>query len=102
MSEEDVLKKIGAQPIKNSGRGMRKGDGIWRHFIVDVKEHKALTLNEKMWAKMCSDAFSHGPEYEPMILAKLPNGSLVAGISFAELRRLVEREDGCDGCIECN
>jgi hypothetical protein len=44
MSERGEIKRLGAQGIKNSGRGNKKGDATWENFTVDFKEYpKAVT-----------------------------------------------------------
>ncbi len=56
-TELDEIRRFGGVAQKNSGRGSRKGDAILEPFLVDVKEaSKSFTLNEKVWAKICTDA----------------------------------------------
>ena len=65
-SELYELDRIGATPVKNSGRGFYKGDGMLRtdpedketnFFTVDVKEYaESYPLSLKNWAKICTDA----------------------------------------------
>ena len=59
MSEANEIKRLGARAQKNSGRGWReKGDATLGSFLIDVKESaKSFSLNRKVWAKVCSDAF---------------------------------------------
>ena len=70
MSELEELKRIGAKPQPNSGRGKHnKGDGILDdHWIVDVKESaKSFTLSTSVWGKVCTDAAQSNKE--PLLLA---------------------------------
>jgi hypothetical protein len=95
MSEESIARKIGAQLIKNSGRNFRKGD-MRLHlgdydFLVDAKEGAGLNLNEKVWAKVCTDATTWGIDYVPMILRTLPDGQMIACIPFDELVQIIDR-----------
>lgn len=62
MSEKQELKKMGAKPQKNSGRGLyQKADGKLDPFLVDVKEYeKSFGLSRSVWAKICSDAVRSG------------------------------------------
>lgn len=62
------LKRIGATPVKNSGRGIMKGDGILGPFLVDIKEgKKSVTFNQDMWAKIGSDSIQNGRR-QPLIV----------------------------------
>ena len=88
LSEESVAKDIGAKLIKNSGRGRKKGDMQWKDFVIDVKEGKSFALTEASWAKMCTDTYKNGIQYEPMILRVLPNGAKIACIPFDFLEEL--------------
>lgn len=75
MSELSELKRMGAKPVSNSGRGTYlKGDGILGPFTVDVKEYpKGYTVNKKHWAKICSDA-AHNGMTDPMLAIVLGEG----------------------------
>lgn len=75
-SELNELKRIGAVPQKNSGRGKHdKGDGILdATWMVDVKEYaQTFGLGLDVWAKTCTDAFRAGG-YEPLLLIALGEG----------------------------
>lgn len=65
MSELSELKRIGAIPTKNSGRGKHeKGDGrLDDIFTVDVKEYeKSFGLSQQTWGKICTDAITNRNE----------------------------------------
>ncbi len=65
------LKRIGATPVKNSGRGMMKGDGILEPFLVDVKEYtKSFSVSRKVWAKLSTDSVQNGRR-QPMLVLVL-------------------------------
>lgn len=67
MSEASELRRIGAKPIKNSGRGTNKGDGILGPFLVDVKEYnKSYSVSRKDWAKLSKDGMGYQERLEPM------------------------------------
>jgi hypothetical protein len=75
-SELRELKRMGAVPQKNSGRGKHdKGDGILAGiWMVDVKEYaKSYSLSIDGWAKTCTDAFRAGQK-EPLLLVVLGEG----------------------------
>lgn len=72
MSELEELKRIGAVPQPNSGRGKhKKGDGVVDgRYLVDVKESaKSFTLNTTVWGKVCTDASKSN--YEPVLMVVL-------------------------------
>lgn len=76
-SELSELKKYGAKPQKNSGRGKHdKGDGtIDGLFMVDIKEYaQSYSLSIDGWAKICTDAFKAGG-LEPLIGVTLGTGN---------------------------
>ena len=56
MSERGELKRIGAKPHRNSGRGPVKADGSLDDFVVDVKEYsKSYSVSQDSWSKIVSD-----------------------------------------------
>lgn len=72
------LKRIGATPVKNSGRGMMKGDGILEPFLVDIKEgKKSVSFTESMWAKIGSDSIQNGRR-QPLIVMVIGNARIWA------------------------
>lgn len=67
-TERNELKRLGAKAHPNSGRGMVKGDGSDDTFVIDVKEAaKSFSLNEKVWSKVCTDAYKVDPYKQPML-----------------------------------
>lgn len=99
MSEASELKRLGAKPQPNSGRGKhKKGDGILDDkYIVDVKESgKTFGLSKKVWAKVCTDAAQSN--MEPLLKVVLgeegePRTRLIVLTEdeFKELREVVWR-----------
>lgn len=72
MSEIEELKRIGAAPQKNSGRGKhQKGDGVIDdEILVDVKEYgKSFSLSRESWGKVSTDAIKQG--YLPALFVVL-------------------------------
>lgn len=58
--EQAEAKIDGAKPVKNSGRGMFKGDARLFPFTIDYKfSAKSFALNKLVWAKACKDAASN-------------------------------------------
>lgn len=95
-SELNELKRIGAVPQKNSGRGKHdKGDGILDDtWMVDVKEYsKTFGLSKDVWAKTSTDAFRAGQK-EPMLLVTLGEGNEVIRLvvhSMSDFLQMKER-----------
>ena len=98
MSERGELKRMGARPQKNSGRGQyQKGDGVLGSFIVDVKEYgKSYSISQDNWAKICSDALTNQHDKNPVIQLVLGNGSVVrlAVIEWSVFEQMRELYDG--------
>lgn len=98
MSERGELKKIGAKPHKNSGRGQyQKGDGATDEFIVDVKEAgKSFTLNQDVWAKIVTDTLRTDKTKSPALLLAIGETRKIrlAVIEWAVLEELMERANG--------
>jgi hypothetical protein len=74
--EKEEIKRDGAKPQKNSGRGqIQKGDATKGSFCYDIKEYgKTFTLSEGVWAKISTDAFKSG-NYEPALKIVLGTGN---------------------------
>ena len=72
MSEIEEIKRDGAVPQKNSGRGKHeKGDATLGSFLLDYKEYsEGFTVSRSTWAKLFTDAWK---------VKKLPAFRLVLG-----------------------
>lgn len=99
--EQQEAKRDGATPVKNSGRGTRKGDAIMEDFIVDYKfSEKSFTLSTAVWAKLNSDAFQNGRR-TPTLKVVLNNDSkplrlyVIDENTMNELRSLRKYQDDC-------
>lgn len=81
-SELRELKRSGAKPQPNSGRGYKqKGDGKLGPFVVDIKEFSnEFGLSKKVWMKVSLDAVKSG-NLEPAL-------KVVLGDSESGLLRL--------------
>jgi hypothetical protein len=97
LSEKSELKRMGAMPHKNSGRGMKKGDGTLKNFIVDVKEYsKSFSLSQNVWAKAVTDCMKVDKLKSPAIIVVLGEGSRkirLAVVELSELERLINNDD---------
>ena len=67
--EELRARRDGADLVKNSGRGMRKGDARRGSFLIDYKftEKKSYALNIEAVNAFSKQAYSEG--YTPVIVA---------------------------------
>lgn len=91
-TEKEEIKKDKAKPVKNSGRGLKKGDASLNKFLVDYKHNeKSFTLNLPNWKKMRKDAWNSNYKY-PCISVVLGSNSesKVAIIDWEVFRELVE------------
>ena len=99
MSERSELKRIGAKPHKNSGRGMTKADGSLDKYVVDVKEYaKSFSVNQDVWAKIVTDTLRVDPEKSPVIMLVLGETkkvrlAIIEWNEFEELRKLRENNE---------
>lgn len=72
MSEKSEIKRLGAIPVKNSGRGTNKGDAVLPPFLVDVKEYnQSFSVSRKNWAKISTDAIARQDGSQPMFVLAL-------------------------------
>jgi hypothetical protein len=86
MSESGEIKRLGAKPHKNSGRGTKKGDATWGDFVIDIKEaSKSFTLNESVWAKVSTDAIKAGIDKSPALVVVLGSGPKKVRLFISEL-----------------
>lgn len=99
LMEATEVKRDGAKAQKNSGRGqISKGDATWHNFLVDYKESaKSFTLNMKVWAKICSDAFSVGGNKWPVLKIILGDSRRVrlGIVEWSLLEELINVYEGC-------
>lgn len=94
-TEAYELKRMGAVPQKNSGRGKHdKGDGILDDkWLVDVKEYeKTFGLSQDVWAKTSTDAFRAGQK-EPMLLIVLGEGNKVIRLVVHSMEDFLHMRD---------
>lgn len=94
-SELSEIKRDGAVPQKNSGRGKHdKGDAVLEPFLVDYKEYdQSFSVSRSNWAKLQSDAFKAGRREPAFKLVLGEEGStqklrlwVISDAMFHELR----------------
>lgn len=90
-TEQSIINQIGGTPHRNSGRGMKKGDGTYYNFTIDVKEcRKNFTLSTDVWSKACTDALSN--KNDPMLLVVFNGQTRLAVVELAVLEQLLENQ----------
>ena len=95
MSERGESKRIGAKQIKNSGRGIKKGDATWHNFVVDFKEYpKGITVNQNIWAKAVTDAMKSNAD--PALVLVLGEGNQKTRLAVIELSLLEQMIEELD------
>lgn len=102
MSERGEASRDGARLQPNSGRGKRrKGDAILDDYVVDYKEYgSTFGISEKVWAKVCTDAFKVGLDYKPLIKLVLNSRLRLAILDWDEFETLKEKARKYDECRE--
>jgi hypothetical protein len=90
--EAEEAEKDGAKLIKNSGRGMRKGDAHLDNYLIDYKFYaKQYSVSEKNWDKVREDAINEG-FMDPVISVVLGSGTKLAVIDWNHFMRIKEGE----------
>ena len=83
--ERSEAKRMGAKTVKNSGRGLVKGDGRWHNFVVDWKfARKSFTLNKDVWAKVVTDTIKSDKEKNPALIIVLGEGNETVRLAIIE------------------
>ena len=91
--EKAEAKRMGAKVHKNSGRGMKKGDGTWSRFILDWKfARKSFTLNKDVWAKVVTDTLRSDKEKNPALIIVLGEGNDIVRLAIIE-QEILEQLD---------
>ncbi len=94
--ERSEAKRMGAKTVKNSGRGMVKGDGRWHNFLVDWKFAKrSFTLNKDVWAKVVTDTLRSDKEKNPALIIVLGEGNDIVRLAIIE-QEILEQLDNND------
>ena len=62
--EKQEIKRDKAKAVKNSGRGLKKGDATYHSFVIDYKHNAStFTLSREAWIKMRKDAWNANYKY---------------------------------------
>ena len=100
LRERSEAKRMGAKTTKNSGRGMVKGDGRWRNFLVDWKfAKKSFTLNKDVWSKVVTDTLKSDREKNPALIIVLGEGNETVRLAIIEQEVLEELDKQNDNMV---
>ena len=91
-NEKEEARRDSAKPVKNSGRGLKKGDATMGEFIIDYKHNgKTFTLTRDAWVKLRKDAWNSNYKH-PLISVVLGEDSdvKVGIIEWHLLKELIE------------
>ena len=94
-TEKEEIKRDGAKAVKNSGRGMRKGDAMKNKFLIDYKHcEKSHTVSVVNWRKHAKDAWNENYKH-PLLCLVLGDSSQhkLAVIGWPVFLELVEGSD---------
>ena len=95
MSERGELKRIGAKPHVNSGRGPVKADGSLDDFVVDVKEYsKSYSVSQDSWSKIVSDTMKVDRKKDPALMVVLGEGNKKVRLAIIEMDLLEQLTEG--------
>ena len=93
--EGQEAKRDKARPVKNSGRGFRKGDATFHRFLLDYKHNgSSFTLSRSAWIKHRKDAWREQYRY-PCISVVLGEDSdtKVAIMDWEVFKELIRDSD---------
>jgi len=94
-TEKEEIKKDGAKAVKNSGRGIRKGDAMRNKFLIDYKHcEKSHTVSLANWRKLAKDAWNEHYKHPVfcLVLGKDSERKL-AVVEWSVFLELVEGSD---------
>ena len=94
-TEKEEIKRDGAKAVKNSGRGMRKGDAMRNQFLIDYKHcEKSHTVSVVNWRKLAKDAWNEHYKH-PLLCLVLGDNSQhkLAVIEWPVFLELMEGSD---------
>ena len=94
-TEKEEIKRDKAKAVKNSGRGVNKGDATFHKFLLDYKHNgSSFTLSREAWVKMRKDAWRSNYRY-PCISVVLGDDSdtKVAIVDWDVFLDLIEGSD---------
>lgn len=90
--EKQEIKLDKAKAVKNSGRGLKKGDAEFHKFLLDYKHNgSSFTLTRTSWLKMRKDSWKSNHKH-PCISVVLGENSdvKVAIIEWETFKELIQ------------
>ena len=94
-TEKEEIKRDGAKAVKNSGRGMRKGDAMKNNFLIDYKHcEKSHTVSLVNWRKHAKDSWNENYKH-PLLCVVLGKDS-ERKLAVIEWSVFTELEKGSD------
>ena len=94
-TEKEEIKKDSAKAVKNSGRGLKKGDAEFHSFLLDYKHNgSSFSLTRLNWLKIRKDAWKSNHKH-PCISVVLGEDSdvKVAIIEWEVFKELIKDSD---------
>jgi hypothetical protein len=83
--ERAEAKRIGARQHKNSGRNLEKADMSTGEFVIDAKfAKKSFTLNQDIWAKICTDTMRVDKSKSPLLYLIIGEGNQKVRLAVME------------------
>lgn len=94
--EELQARKDGAKVVKNSGRGMNKGDATLENYMVDYKftEKSSYSLNLAKFNALEKQAWREGKTAITVAVFEEPRGKTIAMIEWEALKELIDEQQG--------
>jgi hypothetical protein len=76
--EKNEASRDGAKVVKNSGRGLKKGDAVLDNLLIDYKfNEKSFALTPKNWRKHYEDSIKENFK-DPVIVVCFADGTKLA------------------------
>jgi hypothetical protein len=91
MSEKELAKSDGSRLVKNSGRGLKKGDAVYGKYLIDYKETEksSYSLNIDKFSVHLRNAYIQNQHGIYVVWFK-NNNKKVAIIEWSLLKDLIE------------
>lgn len=84
--EKNKAEQDGARVVKNSGRGLKKGDAVLENFLIDYKfNEKSFSLTPKNWRKHRQDSIKENFK-EPVIVVCFADGTTLAVVDWESVK----------------
>lgn len=100
--EELRARMDGARLVKNSGRGMNKGDAVYHNILIDYKftEKDSYSLNINKFQKHLQDAFSHRLQPAIVVIYENHKNRAIAMVEWPLLQELIDENNDLHSQID--